>query len=446
MRNHFAKYDILAKLKRFDFHGYVAYLLSNVVPGLWLKKFSTLPVFAFLVCSLIFLINPSGHAQNVSLIKEIYLSSQDSVVSIDPVILHLLRDGQFIIAGHKGGVGWAARLDQSGDTVWQFTSRLREGTASYNEAIYHSVIEMPDSSIYLCGMHPNGLGKPEIMIAHLDQYGHMLDDYFVQFPSAERKNLHFFIDCQAWHDGIMLIGHGSERNPQVEHESISFYWLMFMDGMGKITSLRKIPALTRKFLPDPSSCVLLQQHDNLYFSASDNTSSELFHFSASGVVLARRQFHGRFILVRPVQQDGLLQVYGSSMSHLMPPRQIIVFDDNLRELAKTTGIQPSGFVAANIFRLPSQSFVISGGTFGSSRHASIVHVDRQLMHSDQLNLVNAGYFDGAMMTAITPTTKYAEFLVARSILPEGETDESSSAAQAPATKRGVLLDFIRIRE
>ena len=390
--------------------------------------------------------------------REILIRRQDSL-PIEPLVVEKTNDGGFVIAGGSGLTAWAAKSNAKGQTVWNYSTNLREPFLSVHQApTYYGVAPMADGSTYLCGIMPHSAGAntSRALLTHVDAKGQLLNESLVS-PFGQTNGavkFAFFQNCTRWGDDVAIMG-PAERIlrpasagvlPLIEH----CYWIVVLDAKGRVKWERLIPASSGiETTLGMAHVVLLPVGSDLVFSNTDNSNTELVRLSASGEIQARQQFSGQLRLIRPVVPDDLIELWGTSRD--VPVSMVITLDQRLEEVHRIEGYPKRSFFPTVVYRMPDRSFCLFGTsthTSGQNRRTGIAHVDRDLLSARLFEPITrpGPYIDSGQLTAAASIGGTGEFAVAMPIaLHEIDINHFAGRNVPVGFTRGMALDFVEFR-
>lgn len=448
---------LLLRSKRFRRSG--TFLLS------WAKIAAfTCAVLFISSCSLI----PQSIQQTVSVASGLTTPTREREVlirneqndRIDPRAMERAYGGGYILAGSTGEKGWAAKTDANGKVLWNYYTSLREQKVSIpghghnfdGIPAYHGAVSMPDGSVFLCGQMPRpySSGKPRGLITHLDSNGHLLKEELI---APEGKSIYSFEGCVRWRDGVAIIGSDMHFLPTANAQSgpttESYYWLVFLDSSGKIRWEKVIMSSCLSCGSFTGSIVLLAHESELIFSATDNKESEVIKVNLDGNLVARKQIHGQYRLVRSINPSNSLQIWGTEINK--PLSTLISLNEHLDVLQKTEGAPRGDFFPNAIYRMPDQSFLL----FGEAKHSSpyyartgIAHIDSNLHAESTFEPIseNGPFSDSARLNAVAPSVDNEKFAVAMNVVKRGpKANLPEESDKASGFFRGADFIFVGLK-
>jgi hypothetical protein len=347
---------------------------------------------------------------------------------ITPLVASGAADKGIIIAGSAGPGAFATKVDTEGKVLWNYTIGFQD-PVSYpmpSHPEFGGVVTMPDGSIFLCGHmgRPRGSSAPTALLAHLDPAGHVLSENLLASPSATGgpDEGGWLQSCIQWGDGLLAMSVGGRvvrpMTPGHLPETESWFRFVRLDAAGNVQWERHI-AVAPVDTPGPGDVVLLAVGPDVVLSAAGSLNTELLRISASGDVLAQKKLSGRFLFVRPVVPDGVLQLFGNVAN--VPQSMAITLDEQLNEIGRVQENHPQDFLMSVAYRMPDRSLVL----FGSGIHnrgprftSRIVHVDGALQKEQYLEPGpnRSPYRDLGSIWAAAPAGSVGEFVVARSLV------------------------------
>jgi hypothetical protein len=387
------------------------------------------------------LMPPAAIATEVAVSHQVILKDEVTHFVLQPNAMARVDDGGFVIAGRINGAqqSWATKTDSEGKVLWRYVTGLRDKLNIGQAAEFNGIVAMPDGTTYLCGNLPRPPGKYSPgLLTHLDRMGQVLSERLMFPNEVPEHGLAYFTDCVRWGEGLAIVG-------RVEHivrpalginlpTSEKFYWLLALDSAGNVKWEKLIPTTFGTI--DEVEPLLVTADNSLVFSGRRIFQTELFRVSVTGDVQAKLLLAGQFRLVRPVVDDGILQVSGYTESGVSAT---ITLDDGLAEVQRSEGPYPLKFKSRLAYRLPDQSLLLFGSAIragGAQFISRIVHVDRTLHAEQSLDLAHEPFYDNGYVKAAVPTGKHGEFVTARELLKHGPDEES---------RVGAALDFIQIK-
>jgi hypothetical protein len=390
--------------------------------------------------------------------REVLIHRQDSL-SIEPQVVEKTNDDGFVIAGGSGLTAWAMKRDAKGQTVWNYSTNLREPFLSVHFLPkFNGVAPMPDGSTYLCGWmpHPKGSDRPEALLTHINAKGQLISENLV--APSERAGMtvksSFFYNCARWGDDVALIGRASRtiRPGSVGVLPVfeNYYWILVLNAEGKVKWEKLIsPSSELATALGVMHTVLLPVGADLVFSNTDNTNTEVIRLSPSGEIQARRQFSGQLRLVRPVVPDDIVELWGTSRD-VPQSSMAITLNERLEEVRRIEGYPKWTFFPTVVYRMPDRSFCLFGTsthTFGQNRRTGVAHVDRDLQSARLFEPIAwpSPYFDTGQLTAAAPLGSTGEFAVAMPIaLHEIDVNHFDRRNVPQGFTRGMALDFVEV--
>jgi hypothetical protein len=401
----------------------------------------------------------SVDAQSISFRKEISITL-DGDQALNPLVTVRAND-DFVVAGNSTASrsAWAAKMSPAGDLIWTYTEGLfAADIAAFRGASFSprfaDAVAMPDGSTYLCGSLPRPPAEyaPGLLV-HLDSKGRLLAKYFVLPLMRNTHGIARFSSCIRWGDGVAILGDvwhsvraGEDNAP---NPSGPAYWLVIVDGNGQIVTDAQIRPSVDLAAFDVGPIVSVPNSGtSILFGVTDNHVSEFIRANVHGKVEAVRRLAGRFVIVRPVLADGLLQIYGAFLGDKsQSAKASILLDDRLNTVSQISGAYPSNFATRIAYRMPDRSLVLFGSSVNASAttyHSRIVHEASDLQSASGLDLPREKIEDAGSIWAAAPASNLGEFAVATMAVARGVNSTATKYFRANDFKKGAVLDFVRV--
>ena len=397
-------------------------------------------------------------AQSLVVGRDLFLK-MDREPELDPFVVAADSD-QFVIAGDSplAHIGWAMKVDATGKVIWTYTIGLFADDIPAFRGILFSprisgAVAMPDGTTYLCGSMPRPPTQysPGLLI-HLDAAGQVLGTQFLIPKERNTHGIAHFSSCIKWDDGLALVGQvqhsvreGEDKQPYPKGR---VYWAVIIGGDGQIKSETQIRPSVKFAGFDVGPIVRDPNSDaSFVFSATDNISTEIVRANTSGTAEVARQLSGRFLLVRPVTSDGLLEIFGAFLSDAQTPTVTMLLDDQLKETSRAEGFLSPNIAARLAYRMPDRSLMLfdSGVEHSGAVYFSrVVHVAPDLRSEGYVDLSRDKIFDGGSIWAAAPTGNLGEFAVA-TLAAVHRLDAKTPPEPVAGFTRGAVLGFVQIK-
>jgi len=381
---------------------------------------------------------------------------------IKPEAAGSTADGGFVIAGSAGSAAWSAKLDEKGETLWQYRTGFREDFPYPvpQAAEFRGVASMPDGTTFLCGNipRPRDSGLPSALLTHLDSEGKKIDERLIvpQGGLKATRSLASFDACATWDNGVVVIGKvfvlikpGDAKDLPITQ---NYYWITAFDTTGKMKWERFVPFrfdFLSVFVSRDVS--VLGTKSTLLFSVSDTKNTDLLSIDTHGDVTAQRRFSGYFKLIHSVENDLIIQLWGITATSQQPSLQptLVTLDAALQETRRVTANPADGFVSGTTYRLSDNSLV----SFGKGMHligrrdrGEAIQVSQELKLLRRFDLEQDDIDDTGQIWVATPTATPTEFMVAKvAISRKFETQSTENAADSQSFKRGASIQFVKFR-
>ena len=222
--------------------------------------------------------------------------------------------GNFIVAGTSGSSAWARKFSAEGKNIWEYTNDAKFVGYPSRIAAYAGIAPMPDGGTFLCGESPHDPASTETsaLLTHLDSNGKRLDEAKIspKPQTGNRARLSVFRGCLA--SGSHVIIHGDVlrmADGAAPGHATNWLWFVAADGKGHIVWQQEVP-VTPFFTATENE--LVQVGDQIFFSGTNYQKTELIRFSPSGEVQARITLGGAYHLVRNLQGEPKVEIWGAS--------------------------------------------------------------------------------------------------------------------------------------
>jgi hypothetical protein len=148
------------------------------------------------------LVGACSRSPPVTVRKEWKLSSYGT----DARFIVSIPNGGYVIGGSgvpSGVVGWATRVDQNGQRVWEFFDGPKEKWTTSGPAAHEigGAMALSDNSILLCGTQESkGRGSP--VLIHISATGKLLSEEEIEVQGLDTQRV---VRCLLWGDGIAVV-------------------------------------------------------------------------------------------------------------------------------------------------------------------------------------------------------------------------------------------------
>jgi len=391
----------------------------------------------FFVLAWASLSNPAWAAEP-TVIQRIFVNREhDRTAGVKPSVVSSTSGGRFIVAGSSGFMGWAAKFDAQGKTLWIYRGKKQPYepgvTALSPDPDFLGVAVMPDRTTYLCS-NIRGLirvNSPTALLTHLDADGQLITEQLFWPDEKKIENTVIsakFDGCTAWKDGFVVFGQiRGKVNSDVA--SRSYYWIIKFDSAGKVEWEQYIPFQFGEGKTDslfiPPTLRLVATENRFFFSVASVTAPLT---TSVGVLTDTGELKGKlnipggdFFLVRPYASRNQIQLLGlmeANKDAFERAIYLITFNQDLQEQRRVK--TSTGFRSGIIFERRNGTLVAFGTDYDASGHRG----DSQILQTDQ-NLsmdkiskepTDAGISDNGGTRAITWYDGDDKFIRARYVL------------------------------
>lgn len=424
------------------------------------NRFSVNPLFISIISIFLIMANKSN-AENPSIIgiERVEFLSAPQQAAMQPVAITKTSDGGFIIAGSVSATkqGWVSKISSQGKILWNYFRDLSEEDrqAFAGQLTFHpqfrGIVSMPNGDTFVCGTIPHNPSSriPTSVLTHLDPLGKLIGERFISGPKLGPITPRYSFDaCLRWREMVIILGHGSIADGSMPPRENTLFWLIAFDGAGNKVWERQIRTVGKNFVPDPDGFNLAAKDSNLFFTATDNDSTEIVSVDMKGIVQAHRQIVGRFLTVQAPATEPGLSIFGSTPTGQNKSKLIISLSPNLEELGRIEGTRPDDFVPRAVYRMRDQSLAIFGSTihsFGERLRSSIASIDPLLQKQKILTFENDGFVDSGYVSAVATANNSDEFVVVRPFA-FVERENMKSGNSDLQSKRGAVVNFIRVAQ
>jgi len=385
---------------------------------------------------------------------------------IYPTVMSRTSDGNFLVAGGSsdGQFGaWVSKVNAQWQTLWTTKITIPVKFDLLTRPEFLGIAAMPDGSAFLCGTMPRPKELEERLstasLIHLDARGHAISKQLIISPNNKEKDLNLtskFVNCTPWGDGFVVMGDvhqavGTVIPQNGKREIKQYYWIIKYDATGKTQWEKFIPyklgimhafpfqnsVLDKLNKPDksiimssvpmqkdiinklndlgivpafaPQNTILIEAGNNLLFSATDTSMTDVVELSSTGDVVARTDFPGYFRLVHPFAGSHDIQLLsGSDLT-------LVTLDQNLHEKSRVQGDNSKNFFSATTaFEMPDSTIVVPGMTIPDYRPV-IMHAAQDMQAIQYTDLKETEAKDLEQITTILPIdNNYNNFMIAKS--------------------------------
>lgn len=396
----------------------------------------------------------SGYADTVAspIITHQAFITVDRNVPIKPLAVVKTFDNGFIIAGRAGFTAWAAKIDGSGNALWNYFGEPPTGESGL-ESEFRGAVPISDGSTYLCGYmpHPPNSKGVSTLLTHLDAQGHVLSSSGIVADGVKDTgdNGGSFDDCARWGNGIAIVGHAGSvtRSPGALPVVHTWYQLVALDSTGNIKWENDIPLAGLMSTFEVGPLIVLANAD-LVFAATDNNSTELIVVSSTGALQARKRLAGRFILVRPVASDDHVQIIGRFGAD-KETITTVTYGDTLEEIDQSHR-RSADYFARVAYRLPDHSLVVFGSrsqVLGGGYASQIVYLTSGLFTEQRIDPPGnrSPFLDSGSIWAAGADGSAFSFITARSLSLMDGSSNNLLRGMPPQFKSGAVLDFVQLK-
>lgn len=352
-------------------------------------------------------------ADHIKVTKEILLEPAE------PGAIVRTADGGYVLAGTTGKA-WATRIDATGKVLW------RHNYMNQGKGRFHGAALLPDDSVILCGETEGE--NVSGLLTHLDRAGKVISEQVLSPAGLSGNRISSLTNCLPFGDGVAVIG--KTYSPTFS------YWLLTLDGKGKITS--------DKLSPDTGFETVLPLSDHSFVVHSLDLDHMLVSKIGPGSALqATRKMQKWSILLRPTVEDRSIRLLTLDDHE---KAQVLHLDDKLATIehidSQITPKTDSRYLK-RAYIMPDRSLLLFGNQpvghgllSGEAMSASIEWISPDMRHSESYVFEPelASYIvEGAMPTGVP-----GEFVAARKVVPQSQLlghDEK---------RDGLVLSFIQI--
>jgi hypothetical protein len=381
------------------------------------------------------------------------LIAADEGASLDPASISNTNDGGLILTGSMNFNGWAVKTDAKGKVLWRYDLSPETDRSQIQGVRIESAISMLDGSAFACVNMPRALGSKaaSALLVHLSSSGQELGKKLI-FPASEGRGDGTYrstnVRCAKWADGFVYVGQesfvASERkftkigNQIVFPLDKRFYWIVAFDSSGNVKWERQVPSETASVATIGPLYVL---NKKLYFSATDNISTDILKVEDRGTSYLHKNIAGSLSFITPFQAGDGMQMVGYQKYDAF----VISLNDVLVETNRTTSIIKDFIGQA--YRLNDNSYVIAGSRIhatGETYTTGMVHLDPSFKNPRLMDFPRSkapAFLDNGRIAAITPSYIDGAFVVVRKLT---QVVEANKPIDAPPMLRGAVLDFVQV--
>jgi hypothetical protein len=373
-------------------------------------------------------------------------------------------DGGVVVAGRTGSRAWAGKIDGQGQILWTYQADKQAGSdsgtlARHSSPEFSCAAPMPDGTVWLAGQAV-GPGYVAGLVVHLDAQGNTLFEGVLQPPGQPyaRSFPAYLRDCISWGDGVAIVGWTFRQKPAAARYAAGAeshgglprpklaYWVVGFDAAGRKTFDEVIPTDQEGTVRGMS---MLAVESKLLISATTNDRTDILNLGSTVVARAEKQYPNGFLsLLRPVQPDGRIQLWGTFLSAASAAGRtfaLITLDSELRELQRQQTQQ--ALTAGFAYRMPDQSLVLFGSELrevGERYTSQLMHVDAALEQFQILNPPRNVFTDTGAILAAAPYGKAGRFVMASPAVVQGFPVHSREIERFPGFQRGAVLEFVEL--
>jgi hypothetical protein len=354
--------------------------------------------------------------------------------------------GSFVVVGASGSA-WARTFSKDGQTLWEFF----RGDVDYSTSdSYLDAALMPDGSTFLCGrwIHPPGSFEPSALLTHVDAKGKRLGETVV-LPSVQpgsSPRFAYFQSCIRDGSHVLLHGYLSRKADwTVPGMGTELHWFAAVDGNGKVLWQREVPEIGFQSHSHYSEGdVLLAKGNEFFVSKTDNRQTEVLRLGPSGDLLGRLVLTGPFHLVRPLQDDSQVELWG-----LMAGKgQFIRLTHDLREEKRTPLSFEDPLSTTEAIKLPDGSFCLFGmntHSWGQLIRTAVAHVDNGLLAAQVTEPTWQGSQNAVVRLSAAPIDADGSFVTAVLLVLKTDDSAAPNALTNKKTTDNLVLDYWRTK-
>jgi len=349
----------------------------------------------FFVLAWASLSNPAWAAEP-TVIQRIFVNREnDRTPGVEPKVVSSTGGGSFIVAGSSGFMGWAAKFDAQGKTLWTYRGKkepYKPGGHPPPDPDFRGVAAMPDGTTYLCSNFYNSWpsNSPTALLTHLDANGQLMSEKFF-WPDNKKIQITIswatFAGCTAWKDGFVVLGQILEKTGAFTSAQ-SYYWVIKFDSTGKVEWEQYIPfqfgngKIRSSFFSGALRLVVTE--NRLFFSVKSlyaPLETGIVGLTDTGELKGKLNIPGGdFFLVRPYASRNQIQLSGSMEANKNAFERaiyLITFNQDLQEQRRVK--TSTGFRSGIIFERRNGTLVAFGTDYDESGHRG----DSQILQTDQ---------------------------------------------------------------
>lgn len=414
----------------------------------------------FLIFTVIIIPNIT-YANEFDIVRQFFFQGAPDKL-IQPNVAQPTVDGGFVIAGKGFGAAWVAKLDNQGQTLWQYKTSIRETNAypiGFSE--FRGIAAMGDGSTYLCGYipRPKGDGFTTALLTHLDQQGRMLNEQLVM-PQGNLPGSFVassFSNCTTEGNGVVVVGEVIQLLPGQGvfggRNTHWYHWVLKLDGAGKILWQKFIPFPTEiaVFSPIPQETSLLKTERNLVLSATDNNDTDILSFTAKGDISARNTIPGAFRLVQSIGEAQDIQLIGRGPleNSKTPVMVLVTLNAALQETRRVTDPVVDKFYPNIAYQMADKTLVAFGEglhSFGQQYRGEVMHLDQKLQALQRGDLEVAGIESSGQIKVACPMGTSDGFLVAKFAFSKDFLDnQSPQGSVLTSFRRGMIIQIVTLK-
>lgn len=382
----------------------------------------------------------------------VYLQSPKNV-RLNPYAMTAMSDGGLVVAGASewSRQAWAFKLDKSNRIMWSYfrdapAAEQRLAHSGLDTAAFRSAATTSDGGVVLCANTSYNRDGPNMFLTRLSAHGTVIEERFIDTSRLANGSGYRLQDCIAWNGGVIVFGH-EERYPSYDGADSggSSYLVAFYNAAGVQQWLRVLPTLEHRFSPDPTGGVVLRAtRQALLVSATNNSRTELLKFDAQGIVTARRQLTGRYLLVRNPSLDVPPKLYGLALGGGLQPHTLETLAEDLSGADPLQSRKRSDFVSYQVHERRDGSLLLFGSEqrfFGERLRAGILQIDADLRSERAVKPAYGDISPPIFITQACPLPDGQRFAYAVPLLPphSGTRADDPQRNEGP---KGAVLSFI----